>query len=173
MMMAWLAIDPGLDAALKCAMQSVRDSLGLGVSLSELVGWFYSDEAVPNSDDWDECVLRARWDTCTWRGVFRAWDECGRPEYDPSYWGGDDCDPDARRAAQGNARLDAIGEMVFNRYPKALEWAARELGWEVRDGLDFSEGEFPDGAVAMDEGGLDDAAGKSYVRVLVPPEREA
>lgn len=172
MMMAWLAIDPGLDAALKCAMQSVRDSLGLGVSLSELVGWFYSDEAVPNSDDWDECVLRARWDTTTWLGVFRAWDECGRPEYDPSYWGGDDCDPDVRRAAQGNARLDAVGEMVFNRYPEAIEWAARELGWEVHTAASLG-GVLPDDAVILDTDPWHWVSDSEWVTVLVPPTRAA
>ena len=156
-------------AALKCARQSIQWALRVGMSLREVVGWYYSDVTVPGSDDWDECVLRARWDTYTWRGVFQAWDECGRPEYDPGRWGGDDRDSEVRRAAQGNARLDAVGELVFQQYPAALEQAARDLGWEVRFGLDFPDGVFPEGAIALDEGGLEAAAGDDWITVLVPP----
>lgn len=101
--------------------------------------------------------------------MFEAWDECGRPEYDPGCWGGDDSDPDVRRAAQGIARLDAVGELVFRQYPAALEQAARDLGWDVRWGLDFPDGRFPAGAIALDEGGLEAAAVDDWVAVLVPP----
>nr|DAM83613.1 MAG TPA: hypothetical protein [Caudoviricetes sp.] len=155
--------------ALQCACQAVRWSLQMGISFPEIVNWFYSDETFPCSDDWDECVLRARWETHTWRGVFQMWDECGRPEYDPSCWGWDECDPESRRDAQGNARLDAVGEMVYDRFPEALEWAARELGWEMRWGTDFPDGVFPAGAVALDEGGLEAAAGDEWIAVLIPP----
>lgn len=167
--MARMMIPEAWDAALKCACQSVRDSLALGMTLGELVDWYYSDATVPGSDEWDECVLRARWDTYTWRGVFRAWNECGRPWYDPSEWGGDDWRPEVRRAAQGNARLDAVGEMVHERYPEALEWAAQALGWDVMDGSYWMGGRFPAGTVALDPEGLEVAAGRWYVTVLVPP----
>lgn len=160
-------------AELKCACQSIRDSLRVGVSLPELVGWFYDDMTVPRSDDWDDCVLRARWDTHTWRGVFEAWDECGRPEYDPSAWWAGDSVPEYRRSAQGNARLDTIGEMVYEAFPEALEWAAQALGWTVMDGSSFPDGGFPEGALALDEGGLEAAAGSWYVPVLVPPAAAA
>lgn len=156
-------------AALKCARQSIQWGLRVGVSLPEIVDWFYDDTTAPGSDEWDDIVLRARWDTYTWRGVFQAWDECGRPEYDPGRWCGDDRDPELRRAAQGNARLDAVGELVFQQYPAALEQAARDLGWEVRFGLDFPDGVFPEGAIALDEGGLEAAAGDDWITVLVPP----
>lgn len=155
--------------ALKCARQSIQWGLRVGVSLPEIVDWFYDDTTAPGSDEWDDIVLRARWDTYTWRGVFQAWDECGRPEYDPGRWCGDDRDPELRRAAQGNARLDAVGELVFQQYPAALEQAARDLGWEVRFGLDFPDGVFPEGAIALDEGGLEAAAGDDWITVLVPP----
>lgn len=167
--MAEMWIPEGWCAALKCARQSIQWALRVGMSLPDIVAWFYSGETAPGSDDWDDCVLRARWDTYTWRGVFEAWDECGRPEYDPSCWGGDDSDPDSRRAAQGNARLDAVGELVFQQYPAALEQAARDLGWDVRFGLDFPDGRFPAGAIALDEGGLEVAAVDDWVAVLVPP----
>ena len=156
-------------AALKCARESIQWALRVGMSLPDIIAWFYSDETLPGSSDWDECVLRARWDTCTWRGAFQAWDECGRPEYDPSRWGWDECDPESRRDAQGNARLDAVGELVYEQYPAALESAARDLGWEVRWGLDFPDGVFPEGAIALDEGGLGAAAGDEWIAVLVPP----
>lgn len=167
--MAEMWIPEDWDAALKCACQSVRDGLRVGVSLPELVSWFYDGETVPCSDVWDDIVLSSRWEPYTWRGVFQMWDECGRPEYDLSCWGWDDCDPDSRRAAQGNARLDAVGEMVYDQYPAALEWAARELGWRVMWGLDFPRGEFPEGALALDEGGLDAAIEDEWVSILVPP----
>lgn len=171
--MAEMRICEDWRAELKCACQSVRDSLLVGVSLPELVDWFYDDMAVPCSDDWDDCVLRARWNTHTWRGVFEAWDECGRPEYDPSAWWVDDSVPECRRSAQGNARLDAIGEMVHEAFPEALEWAARALGWDVTDGSAWPDGQFPEGALALDEGGLEAAAGSWYVLVLVPPAAAA
>ena len=167
--MAEMRICEDWRAELKCACQSVRDSLLVGVSLPELVDWVYDDMTVPCSDDWDDCVLRARWNTHTWRGVFEAWDECGRPEYDPSAWWVDDSVPEYRRSAQGNARLDAIGEMVHEVFPEALEWAARALGWDVMDGSVWPDGDFPEGALALDEGGLEAAAGSWYVPVLVPP----
>lgn len=167
--MADMWISEAWHPALKCARQSIQWGLRVGVSLPEIVDWFYDDTTAPGSDEWDDIVLRARWDTYTWRGVFQAWDECGRPEYDPARWGGDDRDPDLRRAAQGNARLDAVGELVFSQYPAALEQAARDLGWEVLFGLDFPDGVFPEGAIALDEGGLEAAAGDDWIRVLVPP----
>lgn len=171
--MAEMRICEDWRAELKCACQSVRDSLLVGVSLPELVDWFYDDTTVPCSDDWDDCVLRARWNTHTWRGVFEAWDECGRPEYDPSAWWVDDSVPEYRRSTQGNARLDAIGEMVHEAFPDALEWAARALGWDVMDGSVWPDGDFPEGALALDEGGLEAAAGSWYVPVLVPPAKAA
>ena len=167
--MADMTIPETWDAALKCACQSIRRTLGFGGTIATLVDWFYTNRPYCGSDVWDDCVLRTRWDTHTWRGVYRAWDECGRPEFDPHGWGWDEWDPDSRRAAQGNARLDAVGEMVGDRFPEALEWAAAALGWDVRDGSDFADGAFPDGAVALTEGGLAAAAGKWHVTVLVPP----
>ena len=167
--MADMWISEAWHPALKCARQSIQWGLRVGVSLPEIVDWFYDDTTAPGSDEWDDIVLRARWDTYTWRGVFQAWDECGRPEYDPGRWCGDDRDPEVRRAAQGNARLDAVGELVFQQYPAALEQAARDLGWEVRFGLDFPDGVFPEGAIALDEGGLEAAAGDDWITVLVPP----
>lgn len=167
--MAEMWIPEDWHPALQCACQSVRWSLRVGISLPEIVAWFYDDMTVPCSDDWDDCVLRARWETHTWRGVFEMWNECGRPEFDPSGWGWDDCDPDSRRDAQGNARLDAVGEMVFNAFPDAIIWAARALGWGVTWGLDFPHGEFPAGAIALDESGLDAALDDEWVTVLVPP----
>lgn len=158
----------GLVAAARCADAAIERFLTYG-TLPELVEWFYDDMTVPGSDDWDESVLSAYWNTRTWRGVFRAWDECGRPEFDPSVWGGDDWRPEVRRAAQGNARLDAVGEMVFSAFPAAIERAARKLGWEVMWGLDFPHGVFPDGALALDERGLDAAAANEWVSILIPP----
>lgn len=158
----------GLEAAARCADAAVARFLSYG-TLSELVAWFYDESTMPGTDDWDESVLSAYWNTYSWFGVFRAWDECGRPEYDPSRWGWDDCDPGSRRAAQGNARLDAIGEMVFNAFPLAIERAARDLGWEVRWGLDFPGGRFPNGAIALDESGLEAAAANEWVSILIPP----
>ena len=158
----------GLAAAARCADAAVSRFLTYG-SLAELVAWFYDDATLPGTTDWDECVLQTYWNTHTWRGVFHAWDECGRPEYDPAVWGGHDWDPASRRAAQGNARLDAIGEMVFNAFHDAIERAARALGWQVMWGLDFPHGDFPDGALALDERGLDAAASDEWVSILVPP----
>lgn len=158
----------GLAAAARCADWAIARFLTYG-SLAELVEWFYDDATLPGTDDWNECVLQMCWDTHTWRGVFLAWDECGRPEYDPSYWDACEWDPDSRRAAQGNARLDAIGEMVFNAFHGAIERAARALGWQVMWGLDFPHGEFPEGALALDERGLDAAASDEWVSILVPP----
>ena len=172
-MMAEMWIGEDWRAELKCACQSVRDSLRVGVSFPELVDWFYDDMTVPCSDDWDDCVLRSRWDTHTWRGVFEAWDECGRPEYDPSAWWVDDSVPEYRRSAQGNARLDVVGEMVYEAFPEALEWAAQALGWTVMDGSFFPDGQFPDGALALDVDGLEAAAGRWYVPVLIPPAAAA
>lgn len=158
----------GLAAAARCADVAIARALRYW-TLPELVHWFYDDATMPGTDDWDGCVLQTYWDTCTWRGVFRAWDECGRPEFDPSVWGGCDWDPDSRRAAQGNARLDAVGEMVFNAFHDAIERAARALGWQVMWGLDFPRGEFPAGAIALDERGLDAAVEDEWVSILVPP----
>lgn len=158
----------GLAAAARCADAAVGRFLSYG-TIPELVEWFYDDITVPGSDDWDECVLQTYWNTHTWREVFRAWDECGRPEYDTSVWGGDDWRPWVRRAAQGNARLDAIGEMVFNAFPDAIERAAQALGWEVTDGSFWPDGSFPAGALALDRDGLMGAAGQWYVSVLIPP----
>ena len=39
-------------AALKCARQSIQWALRVGMSLREVVGWYYSDVTVPGSDDW-------------------------------------------------------------------------------------------------------------------------
>lgn len=158
----------GLAAAARCADAAVSRFLTYG-SLAELVAWFYDDATLPGTTDWDECVLQTYWNAHTWRGVFAAWDECGRPEFDPSNWWGDDPAPEYRRSAQGNARLDAIGEMVFSAFPEAIERAARALGWQVMWGLDFPHGDFPDGALALDERGLGAAASDEWVSILVPP----
>ena len=158
----------GLAAAARCADAAVSRFLTYG-SLAELVAWFYDDATLPGTTDWDECVLQTYWNTHTWRGVFAAWDECGRPEYDPSGWLPIEWDPDSRRAAQGNARLDAIGEMVFSAFHGAIERAARALGWQVMWGLDFPHGEFPEGALALDERGLDAVNADEWVSILVPP----
>jgi hypothetical protein len=166
--MGEMRIPEDWDAALKCACQSVYWSLQVGMSLPEIVAWFYDDATVPRSNDWDDCVLRARWDTYTWRGVFEMWDECGRPECDPSGWGWDERDPDSRRSAQGNARLDAIGEMVFDVFPKAIEWVARELGWSVVAASDLGD-ELPEGALLMSSSGWEWEQGSPYATVLIPP----
>lgn len=158
----------GLAAAARCADVAISRFLTYG-SLAELVEWFYDDATLPGTDDWDECVLQMYWDTHTWRGVFVAWDECGRPEFDPSNWQVDDSIPACRRSAQGIARLDAIGQMVYDAFPEAIERAARALGWEVMWGLDFPHGDFPDGALALDERGLDAANADEWVSILVPP----
>ena len=161
----------GLAAAARCADAAVARFLTYG-TLPELVHWFYDDETLPGTDDWDECVLQTYWCTHTWRGVFRAWDECGRPGYESSAWNGCDWDPASRRAAQGNARLDAIGKMVFNAFPQAIERAARELGWEVRTAASFG-GVLPDGAVVMDCDPWHWVSDSEWVTVLVPPARAA
>ena len=158
----------GLAAAARCADAAVARFLTYG-TLTELVEWFYDDMTSPGSDDWDESVLSAYWNTYSWCGVFEAWDECGRPWFDPSRWWVDDSEPAYRRSAQGNARLDAVGEMVYEAFPEAIERAARELGWEVMWGLDFPHGVFPDGALALDERGLDAAAANEWVSILIPP----
>jgi hypothetical protein len=158
----------GLAAAARCADAAIERARRYW-TLAELVRWFYDDATMPGTVEWDECVLQTYWDTHTWRGVFTAWDECGRPEYDPSVWGRDDWDPDSRRAAQGNARLDAVGEMVFNAFPDAIERAARELGWTVVSGADCMDGWYPEGALALDPEGLEVASGRWYVNVLIPP----
>ena len=49
------------------------------------------------------------------------------------------------------------------------DWAAREMGWEMRWGTDFPDGVFPAGAIALDESGLEAAAGDEWIVVLVPP----
>ena len=157
----------GLAAAARCADAAVSGFLTYG-SLPELVAWFYDDATIPGSTDWDECVLQMRWDTHTWRGVFRAWDECGRPEYDPSVWGGDDCDPDLRRAAQGNARLDAVGEMVYDAFPQAIERAALARGWSVAFASDLGD-ELPEGALLMSGDSWEWECDSPYAVVLVPP----
>ena len=161
-------IDEDWHPALQCARQSVRWSLQVGISLPEIVSWFYDDDTAPCSSDWDECVLRARWDIYTWRGVFEMWDECGRPEYDPSRWGWDEWDPDSRRSAQGNARLDAVGELVYDRFPEALEWVARELGWSVVAASDLGD-ELPEGALLMSSSGWEWEQGSPHATVLIPP----
>ena len=166
--MGEMRIPEDWDAALKCACQSICWSLRVNISFPEIVGWFYDDDTAPCLSDWDECVLRARWDIYTWRGVFEMWDECGRPEYDPSCWGWDECDPDSRRAAQGNARLDAVGELVYDRFPKALEWVARELGWSVVAASDLGD-ELPEGALLMSSSGWEWEQGNPYATVLMPP----
>ena len=166
--MAEMWIPEDWDAALKCACQSVRGALRVGVSLPELVAWFYDGETVPCSDVWDDIVLSSRWETYTWRGVFQMWDECGRPEYDPSGWGRDEWDPDSRRDAQGNARLDVVGEMVYDRFPEALEWAARELGWSVVAASDLGD-ELPEGALLMSGDSWEREQDSPYTTVLMPP----
>lgn len=158
----------GLAAAARCADAAVQVGLAYGMSLGELVRWFYDDATMPGTTDWDDCVLRARWNTHTWRGAFRAWDECGRPEFDPSVWCGDDSDPDARRAAQGNARLDAVGEMVYDAFPAAIERAARELGWSVVAASDLGD-ELPEGALLMSGDSWEWEPDSAYTTVLVPP----
>lgn len=167
-----LATYEGVLAAARCADAAVRMVLSYG-TLAELVDWFYDDATMPGTDDWDDTVLHGYWDTHTWRGVFEAWDECGRPEYDPSAWWVDDSVPEYRRSAQGNARLDAIGEMVYEAFPEAIERAALAMGWDVMDGSAWPDGQFPEGALALDEGGLEAAAGSWYVPVLVPPAAAA
>lgn len=167
-----MATYEGVLAAARCADATVRAILSHG-SLAELVDWFYDDATMPGTDDWDDTVLNGYWDTRTWRGVFEAWDECGRPEYDPSPWWVDDSVPEYRRSAQGNARLDAVGEMVYEAFPDAIVRAACDLGWGVMWGLDFPNGGFPEGALALDEGGLDAAAANEWVTILVPPAAAA
>lgn len=158
----------GLAAAARCADAAVNGFLTYG-TLPELVRWFYDDATLPGTDEWDECVLQTYWDTHTWRGVFRAWDECGRPEFDPSNWWVDDPAPEHRRSAQGNARLDAVGEMVFDAFLDAIERAAAAMGWDVLDGSFWPDGQFPAGALALDCDGLECAAGCWSVSVLIPP----
>jgi hypothetical protein len=43
----------------------------------------------------------------------------------------------------------------------------------VMDGSVWPDGDFPEGALALDEGGLGAAAGSWYVPVLVPPAKAA
>lgn len=167
-----LATYEGVLAAARCADAAVRMVLSYG-TLDELVAWFYDDATLSGTEDWDDSVLSVYWNTHTWRGVFEAWDECGRPEYDPSAWWVDDSVPEYRRSAQGNARLDAIGEMVYEAFPEAIERAALAMGWDVMDGSAWPDGGFPEGALALDEGGLEAAAGSWYVPVLVPPAAAA
>lgn len=157
----------GLAAAARCADAAIGWALRYG-TLAELVHWFYDDATLPGTDDWDDCVLRACWDTYTWRGVFLAWDECGRPKFDPSAWCGDERDPDLRRAAQGNARLDAVGQTVFEAFPGAIERAARELGWSVVVASDLGD-ELPGGAVLMSGDSWEWEQDSPYTMVLVPP----
>lgn len=157
----------GLAAAARCADAAVAQFLTYG-TLPELVEWFYDDMTISSSDNWDECVLQTYWNTHTWRGVFHAWDECGRPEYDPSIWGAGDCDSDVRRAAQGNARLDAVGAMVYEGFPDAIERAALALGWSVVVASDLGD-ELPEGALLMSGDSWDYEQGNPYVSVLIPP----
>lgn len=167
MVKMWIPED--WDASLKCACQSIRQSLQDGMALSDIAAWFYSDDTDPYSYKWADHVLVSRWDTRTWSGVFEAWDECGRPWYDRC-----ECDfcergPDKRREAQAYARLEEIGELVYRRFPEALEWSARELGWEVCDVADFPDGMLPVGSITLDPEGLKITAESPRVTVLVPP----
>lgn len=157
----------GLEAAARCADAAVARFLTYG-TLAELVGWFYDDSTMPGTVDWDDCVLSACWNTYTWRGVFRAWDECGRPEYDGTDWGGDDWRPELRRAAQGRSRLDAVGEMVCEAFPGAIERAAVARGWSVTVASDLGD-ELPEGALLMSGDSWEWECDSPYAVVLVPP----
>lgn len=157
----------GLAAAARCADAAVRGFLTYG-TLPELVAWFYDDATAPGTDDWDECVLGMYWDTHTWRGVFRAWDECGRPEFDLSAWWAGDYDPDLRRSAQGNARLDAVGRMVCDAFPEAIERAAIERGWSATFASELG-GALPEGALLMSGDSWEWECDSPYAVVLVPP----
>lgn len=157
----------GLAAAARCADAAVRGFLTYG-TLPELVAWFYDDATLPGSTDWDECVLGMYWDVHTWRGVFRAWNECGRPEYDAFDWGGDDWRPEVRRSAQGNARLDAVGQMVYDAFPYAIECAAVARGWSVTFASDLGD-ELPEGALLMSGDSWEWECDSPYAVVLVPP----
>ena len=157
----------GLAAAARCADVAISRFLTYG-SLAELVEWFYDDATLPGTDDWDECVLQMYWDTHTWRGVFKAWDECGRPEYDPSVWGGDDWRPEVRRSAQGNARLDAVGELVYDAFPEAIERAAVARSWSVTFASDLGD-ELPEGALLMSGDSWEWEQDNPYTVALVPP----
>lgn len=157
----------GLAAAARCADAAVSGFLTYG-TLPELVAWFYDDATIPGSTDWDECVLGMYWDVRTWRGVFRAWDECGRPEYDAFDWGGDDWRPEVRRSAQGNARLDAVGHMVYDAFPYAIECAALARGWSAVFASDLGD-ELPEGALLMSGDSWEWERDSPYMVVLVPP----
>ena len=69
-------------------------------------------------------------------------------------------------------RLDAIGEMVFNAFPTAIERAAVALGWSVVVASDLGD-ELPEGALLMSGDGWDWEQGNPYVSVLVPPAIKA
>lgn len=155
------------DAACECADRAVAYML-TRMTVPQVVRWFYDESTLPNSDEWNELVLGQRWDVDSSAGIFRMWDELGRPDYTRSDYfhdyGGDGTDPDRRRFAQDEARLDECGVTLMEAFPGAIIRAAEQLGWSVRWG-----GDFPDGSVAMSSGGMWHALEDCCIPVLVPP----
>ena len=155
------------DAACECADKAVAYML-TRMTVPQIVEWFYDESTVPNSDEWNWLVLGQRWDVDSSAGIFHMWDDLGRPDYVNSDffldYGGGGADPDRRRFAQDEARLDECGVALMEAFPGAIIRAAEQLGWSVR-----WDGDFPDGAVAMSSGGMAYALADGCVPVLVPP----
>ena len=155
------------DAASECADAAITCLLG-HAGIPQIVCWFYDESTLPNSDEWNELVLSHRWDVDSSADIFRMWDELGRPDYTASDYfydyGGEGADPDQRRFAQDEARLDVCGVTLMEAFPEAIIRAAERLGWSVCWG-----GDFPDGSVAMSSGGMAHALEDCCVPVLVPP----
>lgn len=155
------------DAACECADAAVAYML-TRASIPQVVRWFYDESTLPNTDEWNGLVLSQRWDVESSVGIFRMWDELGRPDYTRSDYfldyGGDGTDPYRRRFAQDEARLDECGVMLMEAFPGAIIRAAQRFGWSLWCG-----GGFPDGPVAMSSGGMAHALEDDCVPVLVPP----
>ena len=138
------------DAACECADAAVAYML-VRVSIPQIVEWFYDESTLPNTDEWNELVLSHRWDVESSVGIFRMWDELGRPDYPRSDcfldYGGDGTDPYRRRFAQDEARLDECGVTLMEAFPGAIIRAAEQLGWSLWCG-----GGFPDGSPARTRG---------------------